>query len=74
MPDINKKMESALIPMELAARLRRASEQKGIAKSDIIQLALSHELSDIQLTSEDYRWMAGEVRKNETKRNARKEA
>ena len=74
MPDINKKMESALIPMELAARLRRASEQKGIAKSDIIQLALSHELADIQLTSEDYRWMAGEVRKNETKRNARKEA
>ena len=41
---------------------------------DIIQLALSHELADIQLTSEDYRWMAGEVRKNETKRNARKEA
>ena len=74
MPDINKKMESALTPMELAARLRRASEQKGIAKSDIIQLALSHELADIQLTSEDYRWMAGEVRKNETKRNARKEA
>ena len=74
MPDINKKMESALSPMELSARLRRASEQKGIAKSDIIQLALSHELADIQLTSEDYRWMAGEVRKNETKRNARKEA
>ena len=74
MPDINKKMESALIPMELAARLRRASEQKGIAKSDIIQLALSHELADIQLTSEDYEWMAGEVKKNETKRNARKES
>lgn len=47
MPDINKKMESALIPMELAARLRRASEEKKISKSDIIQLSLSHELANV---------------------------
>jgi hypothetical protein len=69
MPDINKKMETALIPMELAARLRRASADKGIPKSDIIQLALSHELSCIQLTSADYQWMADEVKKNEFRRN-----
>lgn len=72
MPDVNKKMESALIPMELAARLRKASEEKKIAKSDIIQLALTHELSGVQLTSDDYEWMASEVKKNEEKRNAKK--
>jgi len=71
MPDINKKMESALIPMELAARLRRASKEKGIAKSDIVQLALSHELQSVQLTSADYEWMAEEVKKNEAKRHHR---
>lgn len=74
MPDINKKMESALIPMELAARLRRASEEKKISKSDIIQLSLSHELANVQLSSDDYEWMAAEVKKNEEKRNAKKEA
>lgn len=74
MPDVNKKMESALIPMELAARLRRASEDKNIAKSDIIQLALTHELAAVQLTSDDYAWMANEVKKNELKRNTKKEA
>lgn len=74
MPDINKRMESALIPMELAARLRHASEIKGISKSDIIQLALSHELQGIQLTSTDYEWMAAQVKKNEIKRNNKKEA
>ena len=71
MPDVNKRMESALIPMELAARLRRASENSKIAKSDIIQLALSHELSGIQLTSADYEWMAREVAKNEARRAAK---
>lgn len=74
MPDINKKMESALIPMELSARLRRASEIKGISKSDIIQLALTHELQSVQLTSADYEWMAVQVKKNEAKRNNRKDA
>jgi len=74
MPDVNKKMESALIPMELAARLRRASDEKGIAKSDIIQLALTHELKNVILTSSDYSWMAQEVAKNEAKRNSKKEA
>ena len=69
MPDVNKKMESALIPMELAARLRRASEEKKIAKSDIIQLALTHELKNVILTSADYQWMADEVKKNEFRRN-----
>lgn len=74
MPDVNKKMEAALIPMELAARLRRASEDKKIAKSDIIQLALTHELEDVVLTSADYQWMADEVKKNEFRRNSKKEA
>ena len=74
MPDVNKKMEAALIPMELAARLRRASEDKGIAKSDIIQLALTHELEKVVLTSADYQWMADEVKKNEFRRNSKKEA
>lgn len=74
MPDINKRMESALIPMELAARLRSASETKGITKSDIIQLALTHELANVQLTSADYEWMALQVKKNEEKRNSKKES
>lgn len=74
MPDVNKKMESALIPMELAARLKRASEEKKIAKSDIIQLALTHELKDVELQSSDYAWMAQEVAKNEAKRSSKKEA
>lgn len=74
MPDINKRMESALIPMELAARLRSASETKGISKSDIIQLALTHELANVQLTSADYEWMALQVKKNEEKRNSKKES
>ena len=74
MPDVNKKMEAALIPMELAARLRRASEDKKIAKSDIIQLALTHELEKVVLTSADYQWMADEVKKNEFRRNSKKEA
>lgn len=74
MPDINKRMESALIPMELAARLRNASEAKGISKSDIIQLALTHELANVQLTSRDYEWMALQVKKNEEKRNNKKES
>ena len=74
MPDINKRMESALIPMELSARLRKASETKGISKSDIIQLALTHELQNVQLTSADYEWMAAQVKKNEAKRNIRKES
>lgn len=74
MPDVNKKMESALIPMELAARLKRASEEKGIAKSDIIQLALTHELTDVILTPADYEWMAREVAKNAQRRNSKREA
>ena len=68
MPDVNKKMESALIPVELAARLRRASIVKGIAKSDIMQLALVHELANIQLEPEDYIWMANEVKSNKMRR------
>ena len=64
MPDINKKMESALIPMELAARLRKASEIRGIAKSDIVYLALMHDLANIELGPEDYQWMKEEVKKN----------
>lgn len=74
MPDINKKMESALIPMELAARLRRASRDKRISKSDIIQLSLTHELSSVQLSSDDYKWIARNVKKNEERRNAKKGA
>lgn len=68
MPDINKKMESALIPMELAARLRKASGIIGVAKSDIICLALLHYLATIELEPEDYQWMKEEVEKNRDRR------
>lgn len=73
MPNVNKRNEGVLLPMSLAAKLRRASIEKGISKSDIIQLALSHELQGVQLTSEDYEWMAAEVKKNESKRNEKRE-
>ena len=73
MPDVNKRNEGVLLPMSLAAKLRKASNEKGISKSDIIQLALTHELQGVQLTSEDYEWMAAEVKKNEVKRNEKRE-
>ncbi len=72
MTDINKGFIGAWIPLELSAQLRKEAKARKMPNSDLVQYVLQKELDDVELSSEDYKWIAEQVEKNEDKRNERK--
>lgn len=68
MPDVNKGFEGVKLDLTLCAKLRRASIDRKVAKSSIIEAALTFELLKVQLTDDDYEWIAAQIRKNKNNR------
>lgn len=68
MPDVNKKFVNTLLPLELIARLRKAAKARKMSTTEFIVWLLDRELDKVALSAADYRWIAGEVSKNELKR------
>lgn len=69
MPDINKKFVGSSLPIELVAKLRSLAKKLNMSVNAVIEMILSEELKKrVVLTSEDYQWIADEVKKNELQR------
>lgn len=71
MPDLNKKFVNSLLPLELVAKIRKEAALRKMSTTEFIVWVLDRQLESIELTSDDYEWIAGEVRKNETRRKGR---
>lgn len=71
MPDLNKKFVNSLLPLELVAKIRKEAALRKMSTTEFIVWVLDRQLEKIELTSEDYEWIAAEVRKNETRRKGR---
>ena len=71
MPDINKRFVNSLLPLELVAKIRRESKLRKMTTTEFIVWILDRELQKIELTADDYNWIAEEVRKNEIKRRTK---
>lgn len=72
MPDLNKKFVNSLLPLELVAKIRKEAVARKMSTTEFIVWILDKQLESIELTSEDYEWIACEVRKNELKRKGDK--
>lgn len=71
MPDLNKKFVNSLLPLELIAKIKKGAIKHKMTTTEFIVWILERELEKVQLTSEDYIWIANEVKKNEeNRRNA----
>lgn len=71
MPDLNKKFVNSLLPLELVVKIRKEAAVRKMTTTEFIVWLLDKQLESVQLTAEDYEWIASEVRKNETKRKKR---
>ncbi len=71
MPDVNKRFVNSLLPLELVAKIRRQASARKMTTTEFIVWVLDRELSSVELTAEDYEWIAAEVRKNEAKRKGK---
>lgn len=71
MPDLNKKFVNSLLPLELVAKIRKEAALRKMSTTEFMVWVLDRQLASIELTSEDYEWIAAEVRKNEAKRKGR---
>lgn len=72
MPDVNKKFVNSLMPIELIAKIRSKAKERKVTTTDLIVWVLDRELEKVELTPEDYEWIAAEVRKNIQKRKSSK--
>ena len=71
MPDINKKFVNSLLPIELVAKIRKEAKARKMTTTEFIVWILDKRLERVELTAEDYEWIAQEVRKNEMKRKSK---
>ena len=68
MPNVNKKFVNSLLPLELIAKIRKEAKARKMTTTELIVWILDRRLDSVELTADDYEWIAKEVRKNETKR------
>ena len=68
-PDTNKKQLGILIPLALFAKIRRAAHDHKMSITDYATWQLSRAISTVELTPEDYEWIADQVRNNINKRS-----
>lgn len=71
MPNVNKKFVNSLLPLELIAKIRKEAKARKMTTTELIVWILDRRLDSVELTADDYEWIAKEVRKNETKRRGK---
>ena len=71
MPDLTKKFVNSLLPIELVAKIRKEARARKMTTTEFIVWILDKRLEQVELTAEDYEWIAQEVRKNEMKRKGK---
>ena len=67
-PDVNKRIGTIQIPLELWARLKKEAERLEMSINQLITFILHEKLDSISLEETDYEWIRAEVKKNEQKR------
>lgn len=71
MPDLNKKFVNSLLPLELVARIRKAAKERKMTTTELIVWILDRQLAQVELSADEYEWIAREVRKNEMHRKGK---
>ena len=64
----DRRRVSYVLPIELAVRLRKYAELRGMTINDVVEGLIHQEVKDIELTAEEILAIAQEVKENERKR------
>lgn len=61
-PDVNKRIGTIQIPLELWARLKKEAERLEMSINQLITFILHEKLDSISLEETDYEWIRAEVK------------
>lgn len=68
MPDINGKRITVTISLPLYAQLLKFAREHKLSQNDAARLVFARQLETIELGSEDFIWIAEQIKINEAKR------
>lgn len=68
-PDTNNRVLSLRVPRELYYRVRKEAKQRGMEMTAFVRYVLNEEVLDVELTADEIKQIANEVKREEEKRN-----
>ncbi len=68
MPDINSKRITVTLHLQLYAKLLAYAKAHSLSQNDAARLVFAKQLEKVNLTADDYKWMAEQVEINTSKR------
>ncbi len=70
--NVNKKHLTFALPLELLARVDHAAKERKMTRTEFVWFVLERELRNIELTADEYEWIAATKRANEARRQVKK--